>query len=97
MVADARDIIRRPIITEQSMMAAELGKYSFEVDRRANKFQIRQAVEELFDVKVEKVNTMRMPGKKRRMGVHEGRTPEWKKAIVKLAAGNEIDFFEGMM
>ncbi len=94
---EARDVIRRPIITEQTMLNAENGKYTFEVDRRANKHQIKRAVEELFDVDVQKVNTMRMPGKRRRMGIFEGRTPEWKKVIVKLGDGDEIDFFEGMM
>jgi len=79
------------------MLQTEEGKYTFQVDIRANKPQIKQAVQELFDVKVDKVNTMRMPGKIRSMGVFEGPTPEWKKAIVKLAAGDEIDFFEGMM
>ncbi len=96
-MADPRDIIVRPVITERSMLDIEDRKYTFEVDRRANKFQIRQAVEQLFGVKVEKVNTMRMLGKMRRMGAFEGRRPGWKKAIVKLVAGQEIDFFEGMM
>lgn len=94
---EARDIIRRPIVTEKTMFQAENGKYTFEVDERANKVQIRRAVEELFDVDVQKVNTMRMPGKRRRMGIFEGRTSSWKKAIVKLSEGDHIDFFEGMM
>ncbi len=97
MALDPRDIIKRPVVTERTLLDTEEGKYTFEVDRRANKFQIRQAVEELFRVRVDKVNTMRVPGKMRRMGVFQGPTPEWKKAIVKLVAGDEIDFFEGMM
>lgn len=97
MALDPRDIIKRPVVTERTLLDTEEGKYTFEVDRRANKFQIRQAVEELFRVRVDKVNTMRVPGKMRRMGVFQGPTPEWKKAIVKLVAGEEIDFFDGMM
>ncbi len=97
MALDPRDIIKRPVVTERTLLDTEEGKYTFEVDRRANKFQIRQAVEELFRVRVDKVNTMRVPGKMRRMGVFQGPTPEWKKAIVKLVAGDEIDFFDGMM
>ncbi len=96
-MADPRDIIVRPLISERSMLDIEQGKYTFVVHRRANKFQIRQAIEELFGVKVEKVNTMRMLGKMRRMGAFQGRRPNWKKAIVKLAPGQEIDVFEGMM
>ena len=96
-MADPRDIIVRPLISERSMLDIEQRKYTFVVDRRANKFQIRQAIEELFGVKVEKVNTMRMLGKMRRMGAFQGRRPNWKKAIVKLAPGQEIDVFEGMM
>ncbi len=96
-MADARDIIVRPLISERSMLDIEHRKYTFVVDRRANKFQIRQAIEELFGVKVEKVNTMRMLGKMRRMGAFQGRRPNWKKAIIKLAPGQEIDVFEGMM
>lgn len=97
MALDPRDIIKRPVVTERTLLDTEEGKYTFEVDRRANKFQIKQAVQELFRVRVDKVNTMRIPGKMRRMGVFQGPTPEWKKAIVKLAAGDEIDFFDGMM
>ncbi|MFO8059546.1 MAG: 50S ribosomal protein L23 [Bacillota bacterium] len=96
-MADARDVIIRPVVSERSMLDVEERKYTFVVDRRANKFQIRQAIEELFGVEVEKVNTMRMLGKMRRMGLSLGRRPSWKKAIVKLAPGSEIDFFEGMM
>lgn len=94
---DSRDIVREPIVTEKSMLAATEGKYTFRVDPQANKHQIRQAVEDIFDVTVEKVNTMRMLGKVRRMGMSEGRRPSWKKAIIQLAPGDEIDFFEGMM
>ncbi len=96
-MADSRDILVRPVITERSMADSEMGKYTFVVDRRANKYQIRNAVEEVFGVRVLRVNTMRMLGKRRRMGMHVGRRPNWKKAIVQLAPGQELDFFEGMM
>ncbi len=94
---EARDILVRPIITERSMADSEEGKYTFVVDRRANKYQIKDAVESIFGVKVVRVNTMRMLGKRRRMGMHFGRRPSWKKAIVQLAPGDDLDFFEGMM
>ncbi|MCL6454765.1 MAG: 50S ribosomal protein L23 [Alicyclobacillus sp.] len=91
---DPRDLIKRPVITERSTELMENGKYVFEVDRRANKTEIRQAVEKLFGVKVLKVNTMRTPGKKKRVGRFVGYTSERKKAIVTLAPGSkEIKLF----
>ncbi|MCL6633451.1 MAG: 50S ribosomal protein L23 [Alicyclobacillus herbarius] len=81
---DPRDLIKRPVITEKSTELMEQGKYVFEVDKRANKTEIRQAVEKLFGVKVAKVNTLRVPGKTKRVGRFVGRTPEWKKAVVTL-------------
>ncbi|MBZ2175236.1 50S ribosomal protein L23 [Schnuerera sp. xch1] len=91
------DIIIKPIITEASMDSMAEGKYTFKVDRRANKSEIKKAIEKIFDVKVKKVNTMNMLGKKKRMGVHTGRRPNWKKAIVTLTEDSkEIEFFEGM-
>lgn len=91
------DIIIKPIVTEKSMENMAEKKYTFKVDKRANKVEIRNAVEEIFDVKVEKVNTMNMRGKKKRMGRYEGRRPDWKKAIVKLTEDSkEIEFFEGV-
>ncbi|GFN36929.1 50S ribosomal protein L23 [Tepidimicrobium xylanilyticum] len=91
------DIIIRPIITEESMNAMAEKKYTFQVDKRANKSEIKKAIEKIFDVKVEKVNTMNMLGKEKRMGVHVGRRPNWKKAIVTLTEDSkEIEFFEGM-
>ena len=76
---DARDIIKRPVITEKStdLMTSE-NKYTFLVDLRANKTQIKSAIEEIFNVKVEKVNTVRVRGKIRRMGRYEGRRPDYK-------------------
>mgnify|MGYP006390505107 FL=1 len=94
----AYDIIIKPIITEQSMEATEEKKYVFQVANDANKIEIKKAVEEIFGVKVEKVNTIRMDGKEKRMGVHIGRRASWKKAMVKLTADSKtIEFFEGMV
>ena len=91
---DPRDLIKRPIITERTTELMEENKYVFEVDRRANKTEIRQAVEKQFDVKVEKVNTIRTPAKKKRVGRSAGYTQERKKAIVKLAADSKgIEIF----
>ena len=93
----AYDIIIKPIITEQSMEATEEKKYVFPVAMDANKIEIKKAIEEIFGVKVEKVNTIRMDGKEKRMGVHIGRRANWKKAMVKLTADSKtIEFFEGM-
>ncbi len=93
------DIIKRPIITEQSMEAAGFKKYTFEVARDANKIEIARAVEEIFGVKVAKVNTLNMKGKEKRMGRYPaGRRPAWKKAMVTLTADSKsIEFFEGMV
>ena len=95
----AQDVIIRPVITEKSMTGArEEKKFTFKVAKDANKIEIANAVEELFKVKVQKVNTMHVRGQKRRMGQHQGYTPSWKKAIVTLAADSKnIEFFEGMM
>lgn len=92
---DPRDIIKRPVISERtSDMMSEM-KYTFEVDIRANKTQIKQAVEEIFKVKVTQVNTMKMPGKPKRYGRHFGYTSEWKKAIVTLSEDSKpLEFFE---
>lgn len=93
---DIHDVIIRPIISEKSNALMGQGKYTFVVHPRATKVQIRQAVEELFRVRVRSVNTARFRGKPRRFGVHRGRTPAWKKAVVTLAPGEKIQFFEGM-
>lgn len=91
------DIIIRPLITERSMDDMAVGKYSFEVDKRANKSEVKKAVETIFGVKVKSVNTMNMKGKTKRQGVHQGRRPNWKKAIVTLTEDSKtIEFFEGM-
>ena len=94
----AYDIIIRPIITERSMQDVEGKKYVFQVAKDAGKIEIGKAVEEIFGVKVEKVNTMHVMGKEKRMGVHTGRRASWKKAIVKLTEDSKtIEFFEGMV
>ncbi len=91
----AHDIIKRPIITEQSMDQVADKKYTFEVAKDANKIQIKKAVEEIFKVKVQKVTTINYDGKVKRMGVHIGRRADWKKAVVKLTADSKtIDIFE---
>ena len=91
------DVIRKPIVTEKSTIARETSNVvTFAVDPRANKHEIRDAVQQLFQVKVEDVHTIRMPRKSRRLGRFIGRKPEWKKAIVRLAEGQSIEFFEGV-
>lgn len=91
------DIILKPVVTERSMDAIAERKYTFEVAKNATKIDIRLAVEAIFGVKVEKVTTMRTIGKVKRMGMHSGRRPEVKKAIVKLTADSKtIELFEGM-
>ena len=93
----AYDIIKRPIITEQSMESASFKKYTFEVAKDANKIEIAKAVEELFGVSVAKVNTMNVPGRFKRQGMNAGYKPDWKKAIVTLKADSKgIEFFESM-
>ena len=92
------DIVKRPIITEHSMDQMADRKYTFEVAKDANKIEIKNAVEEIFGVQVEKVTTMRMLGKIKRMGAHSGKRPDWKKAIVKLTENSKtIEFFDGLM
>ena len=95
----AYDIIKRPIITEQSMAATAEKKYTFEVAKDANKIEIAKAVEEIFNVKVAKVNTLNVQGKEKRMGRYPaGRRASWKKAMVTLTADSKtIEFFEGMV
>ena len=94
---EARDIILKPVITEKSVQGLAEKKYTFRVAKGANKIAIAKAVEEIFGVKVLKVNTVSMKGHKRRMGRNEGYTPDWKKAIVTLTADSKtIEFFDGM-
>jgi large subunit ribosomal protein L23 len=91
----AHDIIIRPLITEKSSRLMEMNKYTFEVHASANKIQVRKAVEEVFKVKVINVHVMNIHPKPKRMGAFIGKSRSWKKAIVSLAPGERIDFFEG--
>jgi large subunit ribosomal protein L23 len=94
---NVHQVIRRPLQTEKSMIGRdEHNLATFEVDLRANKLEIKNAIEALFDVQVTNVRTMRQQGKKRRVGRVIGRKPAWKKAIVELAEGHSIEFFEGV-
>lgn len=95
----AYDIVKRPIITEQSMEDIDIKKYVFEVHPDAGKIEIKRAVEEIFGVKVQKVNTLTVKGKEKRNGRYpSGYQANWKKAVVKLTPGSKsIDFFEGMV
>ena len=93
----AYGIIMRPLITEKAQtMAAHQNKYAFEVDKRANKMQIKDAVEVAFSVKVKEVNTAVIKGKRRRYGRSLTKQPDWKKAVVTLAPGEKIELFEGV-
>ena len=90
-------IIKRPLVTEKGTKQKEQSnQLAFEVDRRANKIQVRNAVESIFKVKVLNVRVMNVKGKERRVGRNVGRKADWKKAIVRLAPGENIEFFEGI-
>jgi large subunit ribosomal protein L23 len=92
----AYEIIKRPIITEKSTdQKKTFNKIFFEVDKMANKIEIKQAIQDIFHVKVSKVSTVNMSGKKKRLGVHQGRRPDRKKAMVTLLEGETIEFLEG--
>ena len=96
MTKTGQDIVIRPTITEDSMERLQSKKYTFEVAKDANKIEIAKAVEELFGVKVAKVNTISVKGKQKRMGRSVGFRPDWKKAIVTLEGDKTIEFFDGM-
>jgi large subunit ribosomal protein L23 len=93
---NAYGIIMRPLITEKAQIGTALNKYAFEVDKRANKMQIKEAVEVAFSVSVKEVNTSMMTGKRRRYGRALTKQPDWKKAVVTLAPGEKIELFEGV-
>lgn len=95
-MANARDVLLRPMVTEKTTSLMQDNKYTFVVAPSANKIEIRRAVEELFKVKVVAVNTIRVLGKTKRMGRTQGKRSDYKKAIVKLAPGERIEFFEGV-
>ena len=94
-IANPRDVLLRPVISEKSYRLVDDGKYTFLVSPDANKTQIRQAVEEIFHVRVTGVNTINRPGKRRRTRFGWGRRADTKRAIVSLAAGDRIDVFGG--
>ena len=90
-------ILKRPLITEKSnLLKEEINQIIFEVDKKANKIEIKEAVEKLFKVNVIKVHTINMQGKIKRLGRSQGKRPDWKKAIVTLKEGERVDFFEGV-
>lgn len=96
-MSEARQVIQRPLITEKSTIERELENVvTFAVDPHANKVEIKEAVERLFDVKVVEVRTARVKGKPRRVGRFQGYRASWKKARVKLREGDNIEFFEGV-
>ena len=96
-MSEHHQIIEKPLVTEKSMqMFHESNRVSFRVSQGANKYQIKKAVEKIFNVKVEKVNIMVVRGKHRRYGRNMGFTGNWKKAIVKVRDGDKIELFEGM-
>ena len=94
----AYDVIQKPVITEAAIENIQQKKYTFRVANDANKIEIKNAVEEIFGVEVEKVTTITMKRKTKRVGYHVGKTAEWKKAIVKLTAESKtIEFFDSLM
>jgi large subunit ribosomal protein L23 len=95
MSLDPRQVLIAPVVSEKSYSLIEENKYSFRVHEKAHKTQVRQAVEELFNVKVEGVNIVKVRSKPKRRGMTRGTKPGWKKAIVQLRAGDRIEIFEG--
>jgi len=94
---DTYSVLKKPLITEKgNLMKDELNQITFEVDRRANKIEIKEAVEKIFKVNVVKVHTLNVRGKMKRLGRSQGKKPNWKKAIVTLKEGDNIDLFEGV-
>ena len=91
-----RAIVKRPIITEKATLLREGNIYTFQVDSKANKIQIRQAIEALFDVRVDSVRTVSVPSKPRRQGMFAGKRAGWKKAYVTLQSGQSIDVLESI-
>jgi large subunit ribosomal protein L23 len=90
------EVLIRPLITEKNTVLSALGRYSFEIDRRANKPIVKEAVEKIFKVNVTAVNVINVPPKTRRVGRSTGKTSPWKKAVVTLKPGQRIEVFEGV-
>jgi len=93
---DTYQVLRRPLITEKVTRLGEQNKYAFQVDPRANRLEVKQAVEKAFNVKVQSVNILRVKGKIKRLGHRQFTTPGWKKALVTLREGHKIQFIEGV-
>jgi large subunit ribosomal protein L23 len=93
---DPSQVIIRPVVSEKSYVLATADKYTFRVHKDAHKTQIRQAIEELFDVTVLEVRTSAVPSKPKRRGYTSGRTREWKKAVVQISPGDSIPIFQGL-
>ena len=93
---NVNEILIKPLITEKNTMLGQFGKYTFKIDRRANKTQVKEAVESIFKVDVTAVNTISVPPKSRRVGRTSGMSQPWKKAIVTLRPGQRIEIFEGV-
>jgi len=93
-VKSPRDVIIRPVVSEKSYAGLEAGQYTFLVDRRANKTEIKEAVQSIWEVRVVSVNTMNRPGKTKRRGYTKGKRPDQKRAVVTLAPGDAIEIFE---
>ena len=89
------EVLLAPVVTEKAYAQIDDNKYSFRVHPDAHKTQVRQAVEQLFDVKVERVNILKVQPKPKRRGLHRGTKPGWKKAVVQLRAGDTIEIFQG--
>ena len=96
MSLEPRQVLIAPVVSEKSYSLIEENKYSFRVHEKAHKTQVRQAVEQLFDVKVEGVNIVKVQPKPKRRGTSRGKKPGWKKAIVQLRQGDRIEIFEGV-
>ncbi|MDY6910202.1 MAG: 50S ribosomal protein L23 [Thermodesulfobacteriota bacterium] len=97
MSGKAYQVLKRPLITEKTTAAKDaLNQLSFEVDRRANKIEIKQAVEKIFKVDVLEVRTSTVKGRMKRVGRHMTKTSDWKKAVVKIKPGQSVEFFEGV-
>jgi large subunit ribosomal protein L23 len=92
---DPSQIVLAPIVSEKSYAASTRGTYTFKVHPDAHKTQIRQAIEEMFEVKVQRVNVVKVAAKPKRRGMFRGSRPGWKKAVVQLRAGDTIEIFEG--
>ena len=93
---NAFEVIIAPVVTEKTNALIQEKKYTFKVAKNANKIEIKKAIEELFKVEVDCVTTLNVRGKMKRVGVHQGKTPDWKKAIVKLKGTKTIEFFESL-